>query len=254
MNRLRLAALAALLTTGLALPAAAEFDPAKMTEAERAAFGEAVRAYLMENPQVLIESINVLEQRKAQDEAIADRQLVAQFKDELTNDGHSWVGGNLQGDLTVVEFIDYRCGVCRSVFNEIEDLVKTDGNIRIIYKEFPILGDQSDQAARFAIAVKQIGGDEAYKTAHDQLMTMRGNVTPEVLTAMAGEMKLDAAAVMTAMKSPEVEAVLAANQALGQKMNLTGTPAFVIGDELLRGVPRSGLQPVVDQARKAAAG
>lgn len=253
MNRLALAAATALATLGAALPAAA-FDPATMTEAEKAAFGQAVRDYLMANPEVLIESINVLEQRQAQDEVKADRALVAQYQSELTQDGHSWVGGNPEGDLTVVEFIDYRCGVCRSVYGEVEDLVKSDGNIRIVFKEFPILGEQSDMAAHFAVAVKQVGGDEAYKAAHDRLMTMRGNVTPEALAALAGELKLDADAVMARMKSDEVAAVLRQNHDLGEKMKLAGTPVFVIGDELLRGVPRSGLQPVVELARDGKAG
>ncbi len=102
------------LGTCLALSAPAmAFDISAMTDDEKAAFGEAVRDYLMENPQVLIESINVLENRQAQDAAQTDLQLVEANSDALFDDGHSWVGGNPDGDLTMVEFIDYRCGVCR---------------------------------------------------------------------------------------------------------------------------------------------
>lgn len=246
MKRLALAAMLAL----AALPAAAQFDPAAMTAEEKAAFGQAVRDYLMTNPEVLVEAINALEQRRAEAEAAGDLELVQQYRAELFEDANSWAGGNLQGDLTMVEFIDYRCGVCRSVYEEVENVVKTDGNIRIIFKEFPILGPESDMSAKFAIATRQVAGDAAYKAAHDRLMTLRGNVTPESLRALAGEIGVDADAVLARMEAPEVAAVIAANHDLGQKMNLTGTPVFVIGDALLRGVPRSGLQPVIDQARQ----
>ena len=95
-----------------AQPAAA-FDPAQMTDAEKAAFGEAVRDYIMENPEVLIEAVNGLEARRMADEVANDRLLVQANKDAIFADGHSWVGGNPDGDLTLVEFVDYRCGVCR---------------------------------------------------------------------------------------------------------------------------------------------
>ena len=245
--------IAAALTCATALPAAA-FDPAKMTEAEKAAFGQAVRDYLMANPEVLIESINVLEERRAADESKNDKLLVQHFKDGLVNDGHSWVGGNKDGDLTVVEFIDYRCGVCRQVYGDVEKLVADDGKIRIIFKEFPILGQESDTAARFAIAVQQVAGAEKYKAAHDKLMTMRGHVTLETLTALAGEIGVDAKAVIERMNTEDVTAVIRKNHQLAEKMKIAGTPAFVIGDELLRGVPQSGLAPVVAAARKGEAG
>lgn len=243
-------ALAALLTAASALPAAA-LDPANMTEAEKTAFGQAVRDYLMANPEVLIESINVLEERRAASESKDDRLLVQTYQSELTNDGYSWVGGNLNGDLTVVEFIDYRCGVCRKVFQEVEDLVKNDGNIRIIFKDLPILGQDSDTAARFAIAVKQTAGDDAYKKAHDQLMTMRGNVTLEALTKLAGDIGVDPKPVIDAMNTEAVTEVIRKNRQLAEKMKIAGTPTFVIGPELLRGMPQSGLEPVVEAVRKA---
>lgn len=236
---------ALLLTT---TPAMA-FDLSAMTEAEKTAFGQAVREYLMANPEVLIESIQVLEQRQATQEAQNDVQLVAQYSDQIFNDDHSWVGGNPDGDLTIVEFIDYRCGVCRRVFEEVSDVVEDDGNIRFVLKEFPILGEQSELSSRFAIAVKQVAGDEAYSRAHDALMTMRGDATTESLTALADELQVDTASVMAAMSSEEVTQVLRENHELGQNMAIQGTPTFVIGDQLLRGVPASGLAAAVEAIR-----
>lgn len=242
-------ALAFALSLGAAVPAAA-FDISKMSEAEKEAFGQAVRDYLMANPEVLVESINVLEERRLADESKNDRLLVETFKADLFEDGYSWIGGNPEGSLTVVEFIDYRCSVCRSVYAQVEDVVKADGDIRIIYKEFPILGEQSDLASRFAIAVKQIAGDEAYKKVHDALMTMRGNVTLESLSALAAETGVDAQAIIARMNTEEVTTVIRQNHQLAEKMRIAGTPTFVVGPEMLRGAPPQGLEAVVAEIRK----
>lgn len=242
--------LAALLLGATALPAAA-FDPAQMSEPEREAFGAAVRAYLMDNPEVLVEAINVLEERRLADEAQTDTALVAANHEAIFADGHSWVGGNPDGSLTMVEFVDYRCSVCRSVYAEVEGIVAQDGDIRFILKEFPILGQESDLASRFAVSVQQIAGDTVYKQAHDALMVMRQRVNGDSLAALAGELGLDADAVLNRMQTEEVSAVLRANRQLAERMGVMGTPTFVIGDEMLRGVPRAGLESVIAEIRAA---
>lgn len=240
------------LGTSLALSAPAmAFDISAMTDDEKAAFGEAVRDYLMENPQVLIESINVLENRQAQDAAQTDLQLVEANSDALFDDGHSWVGGNPDGDLTMVEFIDYRCGVCRQFNAEVHDAVEEDGNIRLILKEFPILGEESVLSSRFAISVHQIAGDEAYKKAHDALMALRAPATDESLRGIAEEIGVDADAIMAHMDTDAVNTVLQKNHELGQTMAIQGTPTFVIGDQMLRGVPRAGVAQTIAQIRES---
>ena len=130
------------LIAALASPAAA-FDISSMSEAERAAFRAEVRAYLLENPEVLSEAIEVLQQRQAEEAASQDLNLVKANQQDLFQDSHSYVGGNPEGDITVVEFIDYRCGYCRKAHTEVGQLIESDGDIRYIVKEFPILGDQS---------------------------------------------------------------------------------------------------------------
>lgn len=239
---------AALLAT--ALPAAA-FDPANMNEAEKAAFGQAVRDYLIANPEVMIESINGMEARRQADESAADRLLVENNKALVFDDGHSWAGGNPDGDVTLVEFIDYRCGVCKSVNPELEKLMSQDGNIRFILKEYPILTPESEIAARFAISVQQLAGAEPYKKAHDALMASRGPVNNETLGKLATDIGVDRDAVLARMNAPEVTAVLAENRKLGEKMNIMGTPTFIIEGEMLRGVPQAGLEGVVKQIRAA---
>ena len=224
-------------------------DLGAMTDAEKDQFGTAVRAYLMENPQVLIEAMTELEQRRLADEAKNDTAMLSQLSDQIYNDGHSWVGGNPDGDVTVVEFIDYRCGVCRQVFPHVEETVANDGNIKVIFKDLPILGQESDLAARFAVAVQQEAGPEAYKQAHDRLMETRGPVNLESLSQLAGELDVDGKAVLNRMNTEEVSAVIRKNRQLAEQMSVMGTPTFIIGGEMLRGVPASGLEDVIARAR-----
>ena len=243
--------LAALLLT--ATPALA-LDLGAMSDSEKEDFGTAVREYLMENPEVMIEAMNALEQRRMAEETKNDAAMIAQLQDEIYNDGNSYVGGNPDGDVTVVEFIDYRCGVCRQAFPHVEEVLANDKDVRVIFKDYPILGEESELASRFAIAVKQAEGNEAYKKVHDHFYTMRGNVSEDGLRATAEEMGFDADAIMTAMNSDAVDAVLAANAQLAQKLQISGTPSFIIGDTLLRGMPQTGIVPVIEQARQAQEG
>lgn len=245
MKRIILAA-ALSLTAGFAQA----FDLSAMTDAERDAFRAEVRAYLLDNPEVLMEAIGVLEERQAVAEAANDQNLARAFENELTNDGYSYVGGNPDGDITIVEFMDYRCGYCKRAFPEVEALVSHDGNIRVVVKEYPILGEQSVLAARFAIAVKQTSGDEAYKLVHDTLMNMRGAITETALEQLARTAGLSVQDVFSQMNSDAVTEVLRRNAELGARMQISGTPTFVVEDEMVRGyVPQSQLAAIIAEQR-----
>lgn len=218
----------------------------EMSEAERAAFQAEVKAYLLENPEVLVEAMDVLQSR--QDAAAADRDLemMAANKDKIFNDGVSWVGGNLDGDITVVEFVDYRCGYCRKAHDEVAELVKSDGNIRFVLKEFPILGEDSIISSKFAISVLQLHGNESYKQVHDALIALRGSPDADTLARLAADLGLDPAPILARMDAPEVAAVIEANHALGKTMEVSGTPTFVVDQTMVRGyVPLDGMRQIV---------
>ncbi len=237
--------LALALTALLATPAMAE-----MTDEERAVFRDEVRTFLLENPEVIVEAMNELQARQDADAALRDAELLAANLPALVDDGVSWVGGNPDGDITVVEFMDYRCGYCRKAHGEVNELVSGDGNIRYVLKELPILGPDSLLAAQFAIAVQQLHGAEGYKQAHDALMTLRADVTAETLTNLASDLGLDPGPVMARMSGPEVRAVIEANHALATAMEVNGTPTFVVGDTLLRGyLPLEDMRSLVAQER-----
>jgi protein-disulfide isomerase len=249
----RLAAALAL-AAGLAAAPAASADPSgAMTDAERDAFRAEVRAYLLDNPEVLEEAIAVLEARRAALQAEADAALVVANADALFDNPDSWVGGNPDGDVTLVEFVDYRCGYCRRAHAEVEELIARDGNIRFVLKEFPILGPQSLTASQLAVAALQIGGPDAYKAVHDALMSLSGDITPAAVATIATDAGLDPQAVALAMESPDVARVLEENHALALRLRITGTPTFVLGGELVRGyLPLDGMRALVAEARARA--
>lgn len=250
MLRSCLTALFATLFSGLvALPVSA-LDLGSMSTQERAAFGEAVRDYLMENPQVIMEAVQLLEARQQEQQERADFDLVSDNAEALFNDGYSFVGGNPEGDITLVEFMDYRCGYCKRAAPEVEKLMESDGNIRLIIKEFPILGDQSMLASRFAIATKQVAGGAGYKAMHDALISFNGDITLPALTRMADTLGLDAAAIEAAMGSDAVTQEIVQTRALAQRLQISGTPTFVMQDELLRGyLPYDQLLIILDEKR-----
>lgn len=238
-----------ILACGIALPAMA-LDLSKMTDEERSIFREEVRAYLMDNPEVIMEAVAVLEERQQQAQAQADLSLVSDNADAIFDDGYSYVGGNPEGDITLVEFLDYRCGFCKRAHGEVAKLLETDGNIRLIVKEFPILGEQSLLASRFAVATKQIAGPEAYKGLADALMTLDGDINLRNLRRLANTFGLDADAIESRMDSPEVTQEIADTRELARRLNITGTPTFVLQDELLRGyLPYDQMQALVDEKR-----
>lgn len=239
----------ALAATLLAGPALAT-DLTEMTEAETAAFGQAVRAYLMENPQVIIEAVNELERRQQAAQGDRDIDLIAANRADIFDDGFSHVGGNPEGDVTLVEFIDYRCGYCRKAHDEVKQLVESDGNIRFIVKEFPILGPDSLESSKFAIAVHEVAGDAAYEAAHDALIRLGGTVNEASLRRLAETLELDAEAVLAEMESDTVARRIGETRELAQQLQINGTPTFVLDDTLLRGyLPLDAMRQVVEESR-----
>lgn len=236
--------LATLATSSIAL------DLNAMTDEERALFREEVRSYLLENPEVIIEAVNSMEQRQAEAQAQADFDLVSENAKAIFDDGFSYVGGNPDGDVTLVEFMDYRCGFCKRAFGEVEKLLAEDGNIRFIVKEFPILGEQSVLASRFAIATKLEAGNEAYRSIHDALMSYNGDINITALRRIANTFGLDTDSIEARMDDEAINEELRETRALAQRLQISGTPTFVLEDEMLRGfLPADEMEVIVADKR-----
>ena len=251
----RLPLFASTVAVGLSLFAAPGLaQNASIDVSDRDSLRNENRAYLLDHPEVIFEAVAEYERRQQNAQADMDLALVEINAQDIFRDGHSWVAGNPEGDITLVEFMDYRCGYCRRAQPAVEELIGTDGNIRLVIKEFPILGPQSEVMSRFAVAVQQIGGDEPYASVHNALMAWEGDITPDDLHGMASDLGLDADAVLAAMNSDEVNAILSENRALAQRLQISGTPTFIMGGgesgEMMRGyLPLDQMQANVARLR-----
>ena len=240
------------LALALLLPftATAQNTGMDMSDADRAAFRAEVRAYLLANPEVIFEAVQILEDRQAAQQSQTDAEMVTSNLDELYDTTKSWEGGNPDGDVTLVEFIDYRCSYCRRAHDEVLELVASDGNIRLITKEFPILGEASVASSRFAIAVLQLAGRDTYKMVNDALIRLRGEPDEATLGQLAIEVGLDPAEILAHAATDAVTEVIDANRALAQRLEIRGTPTFVMNGEMLRGyLPLDQMRAAVNAVR-----
>ena len=222
-----------------------------MTEAERESFRTEVRAYLLEHPEVLMEAINILEARRKADSLKADTALIAANSAQLYNDPNSWVFGNPNGDVTLVEFSDYRCGYCKKAHPEVRELLKRDPNIRLVVKEFPILGPDSMVAGRMAMAALDLDPTN-FATLNEMLMSFEGTLSEPVAYQIASVVGYDIAALKQRAASPEIEARINDNYALARALGLQGTPSFILGNRIIRGyLPIEQMLAAVADARTA---
>lgn len=222
-----------------------------MTQAEREAFRIEVRAYLLENPEVLREAIQVLQDREARSERDADVALIEANRDRLLDTTNAWVAGNPDGDITLVEFADYRCGYCKKAHPELKKLLQRDPNIRLVVREFPILGPDSVVAARVATAALDIDRSK-FGALNDALMSFEGQLNEATAYQIAGQAGYDIAALKERAASAEIEARLGDTYTLAQALGLQGTPSFVLGNQIIRGyLPVERMLAAVADARAA---
>lgn len=215
--------------------------------AEEDAIRGIVRDYLIEHPEVIMEAIAALEAREAEREEQRRGQAISQFGDALRQDPQSPVLGNPEGDVTVVEFSDYFCPYCRRIAQPLMDYVEDDGNVRHVVKEFPILGPESVTAARIALAAERQG---VYLPVRQALISTKGRPSEAAMLKIAEKAGADIDKLKADMKAPEVTAQLEKNQALAQALGITGTPAFLVGDEFIGGaVPVDEFDKRIDAIR-----
>jgi protein-disulfide isomerase len=210
-------------------------------------FEQRVRTYLLDNPGVIIEAMQNLEARRAAAEQTEAQAAVATWAGALFRDRASPVGGNPAGDVTLVEFFDYNCPYCRQVAPTMIEAEAADPQLRIVYKEFPILGPNSVFAAAAALAAHR---QDRYVAFHQALMRVRGIVDEDAVLAAATELGLDVDRLKADMEDPEIQAAIERNLALAGALRINGTPGFVIGEEILRGATDlETLQGLIHRAR-----
>lgn len=203
---------------------------------------------ILENPQIIMEAIAILEERRNAAQAVAQAEVLQRQRDFLENDPNAPVLGNADGETVVVEFFDYNCPYCKRAAADVKALLSADRDVRVVYREWPILGEGSVFAARVALAAREQG---KYEEMHWALMEMRGRAEEASVLAVARSLDLDMDQLMADMQSEDVNSHLAASQQLAENLGFTGTPSFVIGDALVPGaVPLAEMQNYIAAARE----
>ncbi|MEO1198446.1 MAG: DsbA family protein [Pseudomonadota bacterium] len=207
-----------------------------------------VRDYLIENPEILEEVSIALQEKRIAEEAERRIAAIAENQEALFNSPLDHATGNLQGDVTVVEFFDYNCPYCKRGHADLVDLVASDPNIRLVYKEFPVLGPGSVEATRVALAAGRQG---RYLDMHKRLITLRGPADTETALAEARDLGLDMDQLEADMQDPELMRAVEEAHRLAGELGITGTPSYVVGDQVIVGaVGFAELQDQVATARE----
>ena len=195
-----------------------------------------IREYLVQHPEVLQEAMAELEKRQVAAEAEKTKAAVKNNAQTLFDSSRQVVVGNAQGDVTLVEFFDYNCGYCKRALTDLTDLMKDDSKLRVVLKEFPVLGPGSQEAAQVAIAARmQDKSGKKYFDFHQRLLSGRGQADRARALAAAKEAGFDMAKLERDMASPEVKATIEENMKLAEQLGLNGTPSYVVGSDVVVG-------------------
>ena len=221
------------------------------TPADRQTIEQIIHDYLIAHPEVVVEALKAGDAKAKEQEEAEQRAEIVKHQDELLHDTKSPVGGNPAGDVTIVEFFDYRCPYCKQVEPSLEALLKEDPRIRVVYKEFPILGPQSLIASQVSLAaLKQ--SSKKYMSLHTALMNLKGELTMDTVLKTAEGVGLDVAKIKADMNGKDIEALLKRNYDLADALKISGTPAFIIGTALSPGaVDLATFRKMVADARKS---
>jgi protein-disulfide isomerase len=222
---------------------------APVDPALKQAVDQLIEQYIRTHPEVVEQSLQALEVKRQEEEKQRVTAALATRQNDLLHDPASPVSGNLKGDVTVVEFFDYRCGYCKRVAAAVTQLQKDDARVRVIYKDFPILGDASELAAKAAMASNAQGKHQIF---HEALLASKGDLTKDTILAVAGDVGLDAKRLETDMANPEWQTAIDRNRALARDLGISGTPGFIVGPELVPGaLDLNGLKELIARARIA---
>lgn len=233
-----------------ALGAVSAADAAEaLSEAQADQVRTIVRDYLIANPEVLVEAMEALQAREQAAAAQAQRDALKTHAEQLFNDPGSPIFGNPDGDVTLVEFFDYQCGYCKAVHPSVLKAIEQDKGLRVVMKEFPILGPASVYASRAALASREQG---KYEPFHNALMGHKGKLDEAIVDGIAKAVGLDLEKLKADMAAPAVDDQIKVSMALARALGIGGTPAFVVGDSLLPGaVPLERLKQEIAKAREA---
>lgn len=222
---------------------------AKAEEMTKEQVEKIVHEYLMSHGDVILKSVDEFQRRDVQ---TRQADALKRNRAELFQNERSPFVGKIDGDVTIVEFFDYNCGYCKRAFKDLKGLIDSDKNVKVILKDFPILGPTSELASRWALAAHK---QDKYFEFHARMMEHTGPITLESLEKTAKSLGLDVAKMKKDSAQTEITIQLEKNRSLAGQLGLNGTPAFIIGDEVVPGaLPKSEIEQKVKAARSAKSG
>jgi protein-disulfide isomerase len=206
----------------------------------------AIERYIRSHPEVIVQSLQAMEAKREAEQKERQKAALATKQNELLHDPASPVSGNPKGEITLVEFYDYRCGYCKKAAQVVTELQKVDSRVRVVYKDFPILGEPSVLAAKAALASQAQGKHQAF---HEALLASQGDMTKEKILKIAVGVGLNAKRLEADMTNPKWQAVIEKNRSLARELGLSGTPGFIVGNELVAGwLDLKGLKELIARA------
>jgi protein-disulfide isomerase len=224
----------------------AESSP--MSSPDQATLGKSIHDYLVNNPEVLVEAMQQLERKQDSERDTMAQKGIEEHQKELMSDPGSPVSGNPNGDVTIVEFSDYQCPYCKRSYPAVKSVVASDGKVKLIHKDLPILGEASRIAALAALASRNQHKHEAFDSA---LMEFNGKLDRDRIMDIASSVGIDVAQLQKDMDDPKLKEIIDRNMALATALGVRGTPAFVIGKQFVPGaVDADTLKQLIEEARK----
>jgi protein-disulfide isomerase len=202
-----------------------------------------LRDYLTKNPEILVEMTTELDKRQAAEQAAQQKKAISDNADALFRSPVAHVAGNPNGDVSIVEFFDYNCGYCKRALPDVLKVVNDDGKVRLVLKELPIFGDDSEAAAKYVLASDRQG---KYFEMYQKMFSEPGKADKDKALRVAKELGLDVDKLQKDAEDPDIKKALDQAKELAQKLNLQGTPLFLIGDRVIPGAP----DDLFDQLKK----
>jgi protein-disulfide isomerase len=238
----------ALVATVMAITPLRAEEP--LSPARQAEIGEIVKNYLMTHPELVQDALNALDQKQKDAEATAQKVALSNLSGDLTKAENGVVLGNPKGDVTLVEFFDYNCGYCKKSLADIMGLLKADPKLRIILRDFPVLGPDSVEASEIALAVRPLLSADQYLTFHQQLLSSRGRVGKDRALQVAKDLGIDPSRLQKELENGTYRPLLGQTMRAADQLRIGGTPAFVVGDSVIVGaVGQESLTSAIQSVR-----
>ena len=225
--------------------------PVKYAQATVQPSDDAIRNFILANPEIILESLKKYEEKVEAGTKTIEQQIIKKELALIATNNTSYIGGNPNGSVTLIEFLDYKCGYCKKAHGQILELIDSNPEIRFVVKEFPILGDESMIASKASVAVFLDQGSKVYRAFTEKLLKFNGHITIESIQNLLNSVGGETERIQKIMESETVYNILNSNYNLAKQLKIRGTPTFIIGTEIIRGYKNvEELQNIINKVKQ----